>query len=131
MCLARGMGVRGLITAVMFLVGGCASDAASPVLSPAGERGRLVAERVGCANCHEGGDDLGPRWAGEWGSTVMLEDGGSVVFDEAYVEDSIRVPQAARRSGDWIQMPAYAPDQLSDDDVDDIVAYIRELTPAP
>jgi cytochrome c oxidase subunit 2 len=108
----------------------CSSPGLDVSLSPDGERGRTVAERVGCSNCHGGPErngGVGPGFVGSWGSAVDLEDGSSVVFDESYVIESVRSPDAARRSGDWVRMPAFGPDQLTDAELDDLVDYLREL----
>ena len=99
-------------------------------LSPTAERGRQVSMQVGCASCHGGIDasaSVGPTWSGSWGNLVELDDGTMVQFDAQYVERSIRNPGAQRRSGDWLQMPAYRADQLNDDEIAELVAYIEEL----
>ena len=112
----------------------CGSEAnPSTSLSPAAERGREVAGRLGCASCHSVNGDVvvGPSWSGSWGSTVELDDGTSVVFDENYVTQAVRDPASQRRPGMWVQMPMFGTGQLSDDEVADIVAYIKELDGAP
>ena len=85
---------------------------------------------VGCAGCHGGLDEpasIGPSWSGSWGTDVELDNGSTVRFDAAYVERSVRRPGDQRRSGDWMQMPAYGADQLTDDEIDALITYIEEL----
>ena len=44
-----------------------------------------------------------------------------------YVERSVRNPGEQRRAGDWLQMPAYGVDQLTDDEIAALAAYIEEM----
>ena len=122
------------VAVLVALLGACGGgdEEAEPVLSPAGEQGREVAERLGCANCHSvtGRTLVGPTWKGVWASSVELDDGTTIVFDEEYVETAVRDPAAQRRPGDWPQMPVFPPNALSDDDLASIVAYIRDLADA-
>lgn len=86
--------------------------------------------QVGCANCHGGLDaaaSVGPSWSGSWGTIVELNDGATVRFDAPYVERSVRNPGEQRRAGDWLQMPAYGVDQLTDDEIAALAAYIEEM----
>jgi cytochrome c oxidase subunit 2 len=54
----------------------------------------------------------------------MLDDGTEVVADEAYIRRSITDPSAQVVAGFNVQMPEI---ELSDDDVDALVAYITTL----
>ena len=87
----------------------------------------LATEERGCANCHtsDGRRSVGPTWKGIFGTTVTLEDGSSVVVDEAYVERSIRDPSAQIVEGFAVPMPRIA---LGDDEVSTMVDYIRSLS---
>jgi cytochrome c oxidase subunit 2 len=89
-------------------------------------RGRDVAEDWGCVSCHsnDGSAGDGPTWQGIWGTTVQLDDGRTAVVDAAYVERSIRDPDADVVDGVDPVMPAF---NLDDGDVDAIVAYIESL----
>lgn len=93
-------------------------------------RGRAVAESAGCAGCH-GGDDapatVGPSWNGSWGSEVVLDDGTKVLFDEAFVISSVRTPDLQRRKGDWLHMPSFTAEQISDAELADVIAYLIAL----
>ena len=92
-------------------------------------RGKALAIKMGCTTCHgtaaQGG--LGPSWIGLSGSTVPLEDGSTVIADDAYLAESIRTPSAKKVAGYTLAMP---PLQLSDDEVAALVAYINSLTAA-
>jgi cytochrome c oxidase subunit 2 len=109
------------------------SDAAPEVaLSPAGERGRAVAETNGCRACHsiDGARSMGPTWQGLAGSEVELDGGRTVVADAAYLEQSIRDPRSQVRAGFDNLMPVAYGD-LTDDEVADLIAYLTDLAAAP
>lgn len=101
-----------------------------PSLSEEAQRGRTVAARAGCAACHsaDGTAGVGPTWRGSWGTTVRLADGSVTVFDGPYVERAVRNPGAERREGSWPPMPAYTTALVSDRQLAELVAYLRELS---
>jgi mono/diheme cytochrome c family protein len=103
-------------------------SAGSGGTSDAIARGQELARTKGCSACHgaDGDGGLGPAWAGALGSTVTLTDGTQVVVDEAYLIRSIKDPQAQIVTGYAVAMP---PQQFTDQEVADLVAYITSLTP--
>lgn len=87
--------------------------------------GSELALEVGCFACHGDTDsDLAPTLAGVWGSEVLLEDGRTVVADEAYVRTSITDPGAQIVAGYDGRMPTFA---LSQSEVDRLVDYVRSI----
>ncbi len=68
---------------------------------------------------------IGPDWEGLYGSTVTLDDGSTLVADEAYLLESIVDPDAKKVDGYSIGMPVN--DALSDEDIASIIAYIQSL----
>ncbi|MFP3905599.1 MAG: c-type cytochrome [Acidimicrobiales bacterium] len=90
-------------------------------------RGEATAEDLGCTSCHSTGTDdgLGPGWGGIWGTERELADGTTAVVDEAYLRRSVTQPDAQVVSGWDPIMPRVT---LSDDELDDVVAYLREVT---
>jgi mono/diheme cytochrome c family protein len=82
-----------------------------------------------CATCHtvDGSDLVGPTWLGLWGSEVTLEDGTTVTVDKAYVVESIRDPGAKIAEGFDNLMQPFTEDQVSDEDIDNIIAYMQTL----
>lgn len=98
--------------------------------SDAGARGREIVLRSGCVACHntDGRKTSGPGWTGLAGSEINLADGRTVVADDAYLTKAITQPKAEIRAGYAATMPEYL--QLSEQDVADLIAYIRELPPA-
>lgn len=92
------------------------------------EAGRQLAAQQ-CAACHsiDGSQVVGPTWQGLYGSEVVLEDGSTVTADEAYIAESIRDPNAKVHTGFPANvMPSYG-STFSDEQIDQIVAYIRSL----
>lgn len=104
----------------------CGANGDELALSPAAEEGRDVVRSNGCAACHgrngEGGP--GPSFVGLYGSTVELEDGETVVADEAYLAESIREPRAKVVAGYGFPMPE---NDLTDAEIESVIAFIREL----
>lgn len=104
--------------------------------SESGGGGDLVAageelyNSLGCAGCHstDGSEGVGPSWQGVWGHEVELESGDTVTVDEAYVTESIREPTAKVVKGFTPSMPAFGPDQVSDDDIQAIIAFMQSLS---
>jgi cytochrome c oxidase subunit 2 len=112
--------------AALLILAGCGAAEPDRDLSPQAAAGREVALDKGCAACHgsngEGG--VGPPWIGLAGSTVELEGGGTVVADAGYLRRSIVDPEAEVVAGWTVKMPVT---ELSDDEVNALIAYIQEL----
>lgn len=92
--------------------------------------GRRTAIAANCASCHgtDGQGGVGPGWVGLFGSEVELEDGSTVLADEAYLVRAILEPDAEIRPGWDVRMPTNA---LTEAEALDIVAFIETLTDAP
>jgi cytochrome c oxidase subunit 2 len=103
----------------------CAPDQAE---EPTGEAaiGRTVAQRAGCMSCHgangEGGS--GPKFVGLADSIVKLNNGSTVVADDAYLAEATTNPQARITAGYSTVMPK---NTLTPTEVAQVVAYIRAL----
>lgn len=113
------------------LLSACGDDGggAPPVeLSAAGERGQVVAEENGCTNCHttDGSKSTGPTWEGLAGSEVELAGGETVTADAAYLRRAILAAREETVEGFPNIMPAYE-GQLTDAEVDDLIAYLEDL----
>ena len=57
---------------------------------------------------------------------VNLEGGDTVVFDDAYVIESMLTPNAKIATGHKPQMPPYK-DRITDDEMKQIIMHIRSL----
>lgn len=53
-------------------------------------------EGFGCVSCHsaDGSTGAGPSWLGIYGREEVLDDGSSVTVDDAYIRESILMPNA-------------------------------------
>jgi cytochrome c oxidase subunit 2 len=117
-----------VLVAALALVACGDDDSAAPEVSltPAGEAGRQLARDKGCAACHgtTGEGNVGPAFVGLYGSEVALQDGSTVVADDAYLRQSMLDPNSQKVEGYNVPMPK--PD-LSDAEIDSLLTYIREL----
>lgn len=118
--------------------GTAVAQEASPVASPgatpmagevdvvAAERGRMAA--AVCLACHsvDGSQMVGPTWQGLYLHEVTLEDGSTVVADEAYLRESIVDPMAKIVEGYPPSMPPFG-STLSEEQIADIIEYIKSL----
>lgn len=96
---------------------------------PAVLAGKTLFQTQGCAACHmQGSSQLGPSLYGIYGTEQPLADGTSVLVDDAYLRNSILDPASQIVAGYAPVMPSYA-DQLDEEQLSDLVAYIRSLTP--
>lgn len=107
------------------------SDTTQPItVDPeAASRGATLAEGQGCLQCHttDGRPGSGPTWKGLAGSTRPLSSGEEVVADDAYLFSSIVTPSNQVVEGFDPIMPAFYADQLEEQQVDDLVEYIKSL----
>lgn len=92
-------------------------------------RGQKYAEQYGCFACHttDGSKLVGPSWKGVYGHEVTLDNGTSVTADETYLLQSIRQPGAQIVQGYTNIMPANIADQMTDRQIQDIIAFIKSL----
>ena len=98
--------------------------------SAAAQRGRDVAESTGCFACHslDGSQVVGPTWQGLWGTQKTLTDGSTVVVDEDYVIESVRLPAAKLVEGFAPVMIPYDANTISDAALGDLIEFLREET---
>ena len=91
--------------------------------------GRQLFQSYGCSGCHyRGGAARAPSLDGLYGRVVPLAGGGTVEADAAYIRDSILRPQKHIVAGFEPIMPSFE-GQISEDDIFQIIAYIRSLKP--
>ncbi len=94
------------------------------------ERGRQWATEMGCFGCHsiDGSSGVGPTWLGLFGSEVPLDGGETVSGDETYIRNSILDPDLQIRDGFGAGlMPPNYSDRLTEDQIDEIIAFIQSL----
>jgi cytochrome c oxidase subunit 2 len=96
---------------------------------PKPDGGKLAKEK-GCLACHslDGSRGVGPTFKGLYGSTVKVTKNGkpmTVVADEAYLKEMIRMPGTLVVEGFQPIMPSF-PD-LKDDEVEALVEFIETI----
>lgn len=110
-------------------------NASAPVETPE-VAGRKLFESMRCASCHpvetgtttiDGAAARGPLLAGIYGQEIALKGGGKVVVTDEYIRESIMRPLAKVTAGFEPIMPAYEFGQLSEDQVLQLVAYVKSL----
>jgi cytochrome c oxidase subunit II len=102
--------------------------AGGPVpVSPAAAGEKLFTER-NCVTCHRGDTGArGPVLAGIFGKKVALQNGETVVADEAYIRESILSPAARVVAGYQPIMPPYQ-GQLTEEQILQLIAYLQSLS---
>lgn len=95
----------------------------------AAARGETISADSGCLACHtiDGTTGTGPTWKGLAGASRPLVTGESVLADDAYLFSSIVDPAAQVVAGFDAVMPTTYSETLSEDEINDLVQYIRSL----
>ncbi|MBE0680275.1 MAG: cytochrome c oxidase subunit II [Anaerolineales bacterium] len=95
--------------------------------TPEGQ-GQILSVKYGCLGCHsiDGSKLTGPTWFGLYGSNVELDNGTSVVADDAFIKESILDPNASVVAGfpSPSVMPPYT---LTDEEIANFIAYLKTL----
>ena len=91
--------------------------------------GKQWATDFGCAACHsfDGSSNTGPTWQGLFGATMPMEGGDLVVVDEDFLHESIIDPMANIHEGFNPVMPTAYGELLTDQQIEDLVAFIKSL----
>lgn len=109
--------------------GATATTQPSVIDPDAAARGETLAASTGCLACHtiDGTPSTGPTWKGLAGSSRPLETGEVVTADDDYLATSVVDPGSQVVAGfDNIMPPDYG-DTLSDQEVVDLVEYVKSL----
>jgi cytochrome c oxidase subunit 2 len=94
------------------------------------EEGAARFRQYGCSGCHGASASVhAPKLEGLFGRRVQLSDGSSVVADERYLHDSVMLPRKDVVAGFAPIMPSFQ-GQISEEDLLDIIAYIKSLRDA-
>jgi len=96
-------------------------------------QGEKLFQQYGCVSCHVT-DAQGrcPSLRNVFGHPVVLEDGRTVIADEAYVRESILNPNAKIVKGYHRDVMPVFQGQLGEEDLLKLIVYVKSLsTPAP
>jgi cytochrome c oxidase subunit II len=93
------------------------------------EAGRdLFENKLGCASCHQGGQNQrGAKVEGIYGTDVKLANGQMVRVDDEYIRNSILNPSAQIVEGFQPIMPTFK-GQITEEQLVQLVAYIKSLS---
>lgn len=109
---------------------GAAGDNYTPPQSPA-EHGAELFTQLACGNCHGTVDSVrAPSLLGLVGRKRNLLNGQTVVADDNYIRNAICKPEdnLLQGYGSVSTMPSYTEDQITEEQVHDLVAYIKSLS---
>jgi cytochrome c oxidase subunit 2 len=100
----------------------------APPLGNLVDQGRRIAEEQGCLKCHsiDGTRHIGPTWLDLYGRKEKLDDGSTIVVNEAYMTESMMDPLAKIVAGFQPVMPSFQ-GKLAAPDVAALVEYIKSL----
>ncbi len=104
-----------------------AAEAESPTAT-----GKKIMQNIGCFACHtlDGTKLVGPSFKGIWGEEQTVVTGGKerqVTVDEEYIKRSIYDPNADVVKGFNKGLMLSYEGQLSEDDVDNIIEYLKSV----
>jgi len=97
------------------------------------EQGEKLFQQYGCVTCHVT-DRQGrcPSLLNVFGKPVVLDDGRTVLADEAYVRESILNPNAKIVKGYQRDIMPVFEGQIGEDGLLQLIAYVKSLsTPTP
>ncbi len=94
--------------------------------------GKRIMQNIGCFACHtlDGTKLVGPSFKGIWGAEHTVETGREtrqVTVDEEYIRKSIYEPNADIVDGFNKGLMLSYEGQLSDDDIDNIIEYLKTV----
>ncbi len=94
------------------------------------EQGQQLFQQNGCSTCHLL-DQQGrcPNFRGLYNKPVQLNDGRTVLADDAYLRESILQPNAKIVSGFEANVMPNFQGQLTEENVIQLIAYIKSLSP--
>jgi cytochrome c oxidase subunit II len=102
--------------------------AAQPQGDDLAHRGEALFRSFGCSGCHAPGASVhAPDLNGLYGRPVHLADGRTVIADEAYLRDSILLPNKDIVAGFSPIMPSFK-GVTSEGDIVELLAYLKSLS---
>ena len=91
-------------------------------------KGFDIFTRMACNACHstDGSLKLGPTIKNQYGKEILHTDGSVMIINDDYIRESLIDPLKHIAEGYTPIMPSYKP-VLSDEDVSNLIAYIKAL----
>lgn len=101
---------------------------AQPLAENLAQEGEALFRSLGCSGCHAQSSSVhAPDLHGVFGRQVHLSDGRTVVADEAYLRDSILLPEKDIVAGFEPIMPSFR-GIVNDEQIIKLMAYLRSLS---
>jgi cytochrome c oxidase subunit 2 len=92
-------------------------------------RGQQLFQQLACVSCHlPDNSGRGPTLAGLFGKQIQLANGQTVVADEAYIRESILIPQSKQTAGYQPVMPTFQ-GLVNEEGVMSLIEYVKSLPP--
>jgi cytochrome c oxidase subunit 2 len=99
----------------------------SPGMGGAAQQGAALVQKLGCTSCHKSDSTTLAPWFGNvYGKPAPLEDGTTIIVDDAYIRESILQPDAKIVRNYQSVMPSYQ-GRISEEQILSIIAYIKSL----
>ncbi len=96
---------------------------------PPAQAGEKLFAGLGCSTCHlADGKGRGPKLNEIYGKEVKLNNGTTVVADDAYIRESILIPGAKLVENYQAIMPTFQ-GQVSEEQIAQLTAYIKSIGP--
>jgi cytochrome c oxidase subunit 2 len=93
------------------------------------ERGAALFQQLACNTCHlDSGQGRGPSLQNVFGNPVELQDGSTVIADEAYIRESILNSQAKIVRGFQPLMPTFQ-GLVSEEGLVALIEHVRSMSP--
>ena len=92
------------------------------------QQGQTLSTDLGCVACHtvDGSPGVGPSWQGMWGRTETLANGETVIVDETYFRESIRMPPRQMVAGyPNVMLPYF----LEEEEIMALMEFAKQLPP--
>jgi cytochrome c oxidase subunit 2 len=91
------------------------------------EQGEKLFEQFGCITCHVI-EQKGPSLRNVFGKPVELDDGRTVIADEAFIRESILNPNAKVVKGYQHDVMPVFQGQISEEGLQELIVYLKNLT---
>ena len=92
--------------------------------------GEVIAKTRGCLTCHstDGSAKVGPTFKDVWRTNVELADGTQILYDQHYVRESVRSPNARSRPGFPPSCVAFDETVLSEQELERLITFMKTLS---
>lgn len=101
----------------------------NPVDGSLAHQGWILFHKLQCSTCHNLENPKAPNLEGIHGSKRSFAGGYTHTVDDNYIRESIRNPKKKVREGWQAIMPAYSPTDVTEEELIQVIQYIKSLRP--